>query len=98
MKIRIFKFSKSTFNKAWGDIDQWMLSLAFSGKDSDTIISVTTPGLIRDGKLYILPAIYHENLVPAGDIRKTYNHWRLSLSFLRWRVVLLDWQRSPHVE
>ena len=52
----------------------------------------------RDGKLYILPTIDYENLMPAGDVRKSYKHWRLSLNFLKWRAALLDWQWGTHVE
>ena len=98
MKLSTYKFKKHTFNRAWGDIDQWMITLSCPGKESDTLISVTTPGLIRDGKLYILPTIDYENLMPAGDARKSYKHWRLSLSFLKWRATLLDWQWGTHVE
>lgn len=98
MKIVKYKVRKSDWKKEWGEIPYWVLWVLWTRKDSAYQVGISTPQLNYADHLYILPTIDYENLVPAGDARKTYNHWRLSLSFLKWRATLLDWQWSPHVE
>ena len=94
MRIDTFKVRKSDFRKEWGDIPYWVLWMSWTWKDSERTVGISTPRLSYDGSLHILPTISYLNAIPAGDIRKAYKHWRLSLSFLRWGVTLCDFQRT----
>lgn len=94
MRINSFKVGKSNWRKEWGDIPYRVLWMAWTGKDSERTVGISTPRLSYDGRLYILPAITYVNAVYPGDIRKEYKHWTVTLSFLRWSVTLCDFQKS----
>ena len=94
MRINGFKVRKADWMKEWGEIPYRVLWISWTRKDSEYQVGISTPKLNYDGRLYILPTISYHNTIPAGDIRKEYNRWTVTLSFLRWDIILCDFQMS----